>query len=73
MFLTKKTAKFLCAKASIASEKIPVEANKLLEIYNDPSVNEADKAKARLEIDRHIEKLEKKAETTRTTRTPKIP
>ena len=71
MFLTKKTAKFLCAKASITSEKIPVEANRLLELYSDPTVSEEDKAKAKLEIDRHIEKLEAKAETTRRTKDKK--
>ena len=73
MILTKKTAKMLCARADIASEKIPVEANKLLEVYNDPSVSPAEKESARKELDLHIAKLEKKAETTRTTRIPKTP
>jgi hypothetical protein len=67
MILAKKTAKMLCARAAIASEKIPVEANKLLELFNDPSVSEEEKAAAKRELDLHIEKLEAKAETTRRT------
>jgi hypothetical protein len=73
MILAKKTAKMLCARAAIASEKIPVEATEVLELFKDPNVSEEEKVAAKRAIDLHIEKLEAKVGTTRTTRPEKKP
>ncbi len=62
---SKSTVKLLCARAGIARKEIPVEAQKLLELYNDPEVAPEQKAVVKAELDEAIRKLEEKVTTRR--------
>jgi hypothetical protein len=68
MMITKKTAKQLCARAGIARIELTVEAQRLVDLYNDPNVSHEEKEKAKRALDYMIESLEKKAETSRVAR-----
>lgn len=62
---TKSTLHMLCVRSGIVNEELPKEAQKLLEIYNDPNVSPEQKAIARSELDDAIRKLEEKVTSRR--------
>lgn len=62
---TKSTVKMLCVRSAVMHEQIPVEAQKILELHNDPDVALEQKEIARKELDNVITKLEDKIATTR--------
>lgn len=66
--LTKRTVKMMAATVEVAKTELPIEAQKLREVYKDPEVSQEAKAFAIKEVDRLIDRLEKKVETERTTR-----
>lgn len=61
----KTTVKMLCARANIARREIPVEAQKLLELYEDPSIPQEKKEQVKRQLDAMISKMEDRAETSR--------
>jgi hypothetical protein len=63
--LSKKTVKLLTARAGIASREIPVEAQKILELHEDPNVSPATKELAMRAIDEKIKDIEEKQTTRR--------
>jgi hypothetical protein len=63
--LSKKTAKFLCIKSAISRRELGEEAQKLVELAEDPSVPSDQKQAALRNLDTLIEKLEKKVDTTK--------
>jgi hypothetical protein len=66
--LTMKTAKYLCVRSSIARAEMTEEAQKLFDLYNDPSVSQDKKESAKVELDKMIKQLEAKVQTTRRVR-----
>lgn len=62
---TKSTVHLLCVQSDITNEEIPKEAAKLLEAYNHPDMSPEQRKNARTELDRAIEKMEQKIDTTR--------
>ena len=62
---TKSTVKMLCARSGIANEKIPEEAQRLLDLCNDPNVAQEQKAIAKDELDRLIQAIEDRVTTRR--------
>ena len=60
---TKSTVKLLCARAGIARKEIPEEAQKLLDLFNDPDVSPEQKVIVKAELDKAIKKLEEKVTT----------
>jgi hypothetical protein len=62
---TKSTLHMLCVRSGIVNQKLPKEAQKLLEIYNDPHVAPEQKAVVRAEIDLAIQKLEERVTSRR--------
>lgn len=67
---SKSTVHMLVARAEACSREIPVEAQKLLDLYNDPNVDPEQKAIAKKELDDMIRKLEDRVETNRHLRGP---
>lgn len=61
----KTTVKMLCARANIARAEIPLEAQKLLELYEDPSIPPEKKDQVKKQLDAMISKMEDRAETSR--------
>ncbi len=62
---SKSTVTALCVKSAIVNQEITEEAQKLLELYNDPSVAPEQKEITKRELDWAIQKLENKVETTK--------
>ena len=60
---TKSTVKMLCARAGIANQELSVEAQKLMELYEDPDVSPEQKAIVKAELERAIKELEEKVTT----------
>jgi hypothetical protein len=63
--LTRKTAKMLTARAGAVREELTIEAQRLLDLYNDPGVSPEAKAKAKKELETMVSDLEKRVETAR--------
>lgn len=59
------TVKMLAVRTAIARQEIPEEAQKLLDLYNDPNVTPEQKEIARRELDDMIRKLEERVDTNR--------
>lgn len=63
---TKSTVKMLCVRSdAVMRKELPEEAQKLLDIYNDPAVPPEQKAIARRELDDAIRELENRVTTRR--------
>jgi hypothetical protein len=62
---TKSTVKMLCVRSAVMHEQIPIEAQKILDLHNDPDVAPEQKAIAKQELDQAIRNLEDKVATTR--------
>jgi hypothetical protein len=71
-FRSKSTLKMLCARAGIANRELSVEAQKLMDIYDDPNVAPEQKAVVKAELDEAIRKLEERV-TTRKLKEAKKP
>jgi len=67
----KTTLTMICARASIARADLTEEAQKLFDLYNDPSIAPEQKEIVRKELDAMIKKLEERVETTRRIREEK--
>lgn len=61
----KTTVKMLTVRTAIARKEIPEEAQKLLDLYNDPDVTLEQKEVAKRELDEMIRKLEERVDTNR--------
>jgi len=59
------TVKMLAYRSALARQEIAEEAQKLLDLYNDPSVDVAKKVEVKQELDRMIKGLEEKVDTNR--------
>lgn len=66
------TVKMLAVKTAIARQEIPEEAQKLLDLYNDPDVTPEQKKVAKAELDEMIRKLEDRVSTSRRLKDGKI-
>jgi hypothetical protein len=62
---SKSTLKMICAKAGIANVELTKEAQKLMELYEDPNVAPEQKQIVKAELDRAIEELESRVTTRR--------
>lgn len=62
---TKSTIKMLCVRSGIVNQELPQEAQRLMELYNDPNVSPEQKEIARRELDEAIRKMEERVETAR--------
>ncbi len=62
---SRSTVKMLCAKATIMNQELPEEAQKLLELYDDPDVPPEQKQIVKRELDDLIQRLEDRVATTR--------
>lgn len=60
---TKSTVKMLCVRAGISNKELSVEAQKLMELYEDPDVAPEQKAIAKAELERVIKEIEEKVTT----------
>ena len=65
------TVKMLAIRSAIARQEIPEEAQKLLDLYNDPDVSPEQKRIARSKIDDMIKELEERVDTGRKLRNAK--
>lgn len=65
------TVKMLAVRSAIARQEIPEEAQKLLDLYNDPNVTPEQKDIAKRELDDMIRKLEERVGTNRRLRDEK--
>lgn len=61
--ITKRTARMLCFNSAISRHELGVEAQKLVELCEDPRVPEDQKDEALRKLDLLIDRLEKKVET----------
>jgi hypothetical protein len=61
--VTKRTARMLCFNSAISRHELGVEAQRLVELCDDPKVTEAEKEQAMKKLDLMIDRLEKKVET----------
>jgi hypothetical protein len=55
----------LCVRQAIVNQELPEEAQRLLDVYNDPDVSPEQKQIAKAELDKAIEALEAKVTTRR--------
>jgi hypothetical protein len=63
---TKSTVKMLCVRSdAVMRKELPEEAQKLLDLYNDPDVAPEQKAIVKLELDKAIRELEERVTTRR--------
>ncbi len=63
---TKSTIKMLCVRSdAVMRKELPEEAQKLLDLYNDPKVSPEQKAIVKAELDKAIEELEGRITTRR--------
>lgn len=61
---SKSTVKMLCvASNAIMRKELPEEAQKLLDLYNDPDVTPEQKVIVRAELDKAIKELESRVTT----------
>ncbi len=60
---TKSTVKMLCVRAGIANKQLSLEAQKLMELYEDPDVAPEQKQIVKAELERAIKELEEKVTT----------
>lgn len=65
------TVKMLAVRSAIARQEIPEEAQKLLDLYNDPDVTPEQKRIVKSKLDDMIQKLEAKITTSRRLREDK--
>lgn len=65
------TVKMLAVRSAIARQEIPEEAQKLLDLYNDPDVSPEQKRIARSKLDDMIKELEERVDTSRKLRNVK--
>ncbi len=63
--LTKKTAKMLCVQSALTRSKLPIEAQRLMDLYDDPEVSPEQKKIVKIRLDEYIEKIEKRATSRR--------
>lgn len=63
--LTNSTVKMLCAQGDLVRQETMEEAQKLLDLYNDPKVAPEQKLLAKAEIDRIIKEIEDRVTTRR--------
>jgi len=61
--LTKRTARMLCFNSAISRQELGVEAQKLVELAEDPNIPDVQKEEALQKLDALIARLEKKSET----------
>ena len=59
------TVKMLAVRSAIARQEIPEEAQKLLDLYNDPDVSPEQKRVVKSKLDDMIKKLEERVDTSR--------
>jgi hypothetical protein len=59
------TVKMLAVRSAIARQEIPEEAQKLLDLYNDPDVTPEQKKIVKSKLDDMIQKLEERVVTSR--------
>ena len=71
--LTKRTAKFLCARSGIARTEMTEEAQKLFDLCNDPHVAPEQKQVAIQQLDELIRRLEERVQTRRLVRGDSAP
>jgi hypothetical protein len=63
---TKSTVKMLCVRSdAVMRKELPEEAQKLLDLYNDPNVAPEQKTVVRAELDKAIRELEERVTTRR--------
>jgi len=63
---TKSTVKMLCVRSdAVMKKELPEEAQKLLDLYNDPNVSPEQKRIVKAELDRAIQELEERVTTRR--------
>jgi hypothetical protein len=63
---SKSTVKMLCVRSdALMRKELPEEAQKLLDLYNDPNVSPEQKQVARIELDKAIRELEDRVTTRR--------
>jgi hypothetical protein len=63
---TKSTVRMLCVRSdTVMRKELPEEAQKLLDLYNDPAVPPEQKEIARKELDLAIRNLENRVTTRR--------
>lgn len=63
---TKSTVKMLCVRSdAVMRKELPEEAQKLLDLFNDPNVAPEQKKIVKAELDRAIEELEERVTTRR--------
>lgn len=62
---TRSTLKMLCVREAIVNQELPEEAQRLLEVYHDPSVSQEQKQIARTRLDDAIKRLESSVTTRR--------
>lgn len=62
---SRSTVYHISAKTEILRKDVPVEMQKLLDLYNDPKVAPEQKAIVKRELDEMIRKLEDRVETSR--------
>ncbi len=62
---TKTTLKMICVRQAIVNQELPEEAQRLLDVYNDPDVAPEQKRIAKAELDKAIDALEAKVTTRR--------
>lgn len=63
---TKSTVKMLCVRSdTVMRKELPEEAQKLLDLYNDPNVAPEQKTVVRAELDKAIRELEERVTTRR--------
>ena len=62
---TKSTLKMICVRAGIINKELPKEAQRLLELFEDPNVTPEQKTVVKAELDKAIRKLEEKVTTRR--------
>lgn len=59
------SVKMLAIRSAIARKEIPEEAQRLLDLYNDPAVTAEQKMVVKSTLDDMIQKFEEKVETSR--------
>jgi hypothetical protein len=59
------TVKMLAVRSAIARQEIPEEAQKLLDLYNDPDVTPEQKKIVKSKLDEMIQNLEARVDTSR--------
>ncbi len=63
--LTGSTVKMLCVKSGIARKEITEEAQRLLDLYNDPNTDPATKVEVKQKLEAAIRVIEERVTTRR--------